>query len=245
MPGDIVYDPGDIPSRIPGYPGRFPRPNIPGPGDRDIWRGPRQAAPVDLRTAIGNLQRERNSFAENRRRSLSALQTAGERGAAQNRKNASLLAARADAALPTSFSQAMGSAERRAKVRQGIVSRGDEAVRNQQLKDRLKIAQQQATRRGSLINVLQTHENIKEGVNAGVSDANARAQASTASMFGSIAGTAAGLGKQWYDRRNTLSEIDMGSLPGYRGDPVGYSSSGQPIYAGTSGDSSFGGGVFF
>lgn len=168
--------------------------------------------PVDLKTSINNLQRERESFGLNRTRTLTALANAGDRGAADARRAGGLTAARADKVNPTSYADAIAGAERRAKVRQGIVTRGDAAVRNQQLKDRLQIAQGQASRRGALINTLQTAANIKEGVNTGVQDANARVRESQASMFGSIAGAAGAVGKNWWNNRSP-------GTPAFTGEP--------------------------
>lgn len=172
-------------------------------------------APVDLKTAISNLQSERESFGLNRTRTLAALANAGDRGAADVRRGAALTSARLDKAPATSYADAVASAERRSKARQGIVIRGDAAVRNQQLRDRLQIAQGQASRRGALINTLQTAANIKEGVNTGVSDANNRVRESQAAMWGSIAGAAAGIGKNWWDNRKATQTPAFTGTPQY------------------------------
>lgn len=169
--------------------------------------------PVDLKTAIKDLQGTRESFGLNRTRTLTALANAGERGIADARRGAALTSARLDRAAPTSYADAIAGAERRAKARQGVVNRGEAAVRNQQLKDRLQIAQGQASRRGTLINVLQNAANIKEGVNTGVSDANNRIRESQAAMWGNIAGAAGAIGKNWWDNRQA------NQTPAYTGTP--------------------------
>lgn len=177
-------------------------------GKNIIEQRGRTDGPIDLKTSITNLQKERESFAGNRTRSMTALANAAERGIAQQKRNAALTAAQADRRMPTSYADAMSSSTRRAKVRQGIVSRGEAAIRNQQMKDRLKIAQGQASRRGALINTMQTAAGIREGVNVGVSDANNRIRESQASMWGSIAGSAARIGKQWWDNRGAVDTGD-------------------------------------
>jgi monoamine oxidase len=143
------------------------------------------------------------------------MANAGDRGAAEVRNVANMTAALNNQAPVTSFSDALASADRRAKARQGIVNRGDAAVRNQQLKDRLAIAKGQISRRGDLINTLQTSANIREGVNAGLSDANNQIRQSNAGMWGSIAGGAARFGKQWLNNRPpagvTTQSMDMGT----------------------------------
>jgi hypothetical protein len=65
---------------------------------------------------------------------------------------------------------------------------------------------------------LQQHENIKAGVNVGVSDANNRAKASSAQMWGNVAGAVAGIGKGYYDK---WKANDLGSIPGNSGDQGG------------------------
>lgn len=173
------------------------------------------AGPVSLKDAIDGLSVERQSFMPNRVRSLASQANAGDRGAAEVRTTANMAAALNNQAPVTSFSDALGSAERRAKIRQGIVNRGDAAVRNQQLKDRLAIAKGQVSRRGDLINTLQTAANIREGVNAGLSDANNAIRQSNAGMWGNIAGGAARFGKEWWNNRSpagvTQQSMDMGT----------------------------------
>jgi hypothetical protein len=87
------------------------------------------------------------------------------------------------------------------RTRQGIVNRGEAAIQNQALKDRLRVVQSGLTKRGSLQNLQQQAINIREGTNVGIQDANNRARVAQANMWGSIVGSAARLGKQWWDNR--------------------------------------------
>jgi|VirMetMinimDraft_7_1064189.scaffolds.fasta_scaffold08709_6 hypothetical protein len=102
--------------------------------------------------------------------------------------------------IPTSGRAATEQAVRRMRARQGIVARGDKAIANQTMKDRLRAVQQTQTRRGQGQNMLQQAQQIKQGVNIGVSDANNRAKASTYGMYGSAAGMLA-KGVQTYMNR--------------------------------------------
>lgn len=94
---------------------------------------------------------------------------------------------------PSSFSSAITQATRRGKARYGIVNRGDKAMANQNLRDRLTFAKAGIAREGTLQTMLSKLSNIREGVNVGVSDANADIAASNAALGGSVIGAGAGL----------------------------------------------------
>lgn len=191
---------------------------IDGGGQRGRWMRDRQAGlpapqlPMDLQTSVAQMGKERQSLMPYRDRALTNLANQGERMAANVQRVATMRAAQGDRAMPTSFRGALDAATRRARARQGIVNRGDAAVRNQQLKDRLAVANQQLQRRGDLQNTLQQALNIKEGVNVGVSDANNRAKASRYKMLGSLAGAATKVGMHMWNNRSMLTQsMDQGT----------------------------------
>ena len=106
---------------------------------------------------------------------------------------ASSAAAQSETVRPTSFGDAIASAGRRAKVRQGIVARGEPAIQNQALRDRLEIARRGARRRGQVRQGLASAANIREGVNVGVADADALISASRADLAGGLLGGVTGV----------------------------------------------------
>lgn len=179
----------------------------------------------NLQRDIQRLSDERNDMAPARTRSI------GQAGNAESRLQralggqASAAVAAREGALPVSFRGAINQATRRMRARQSIVNRGDAAIRNQSLKDRIQVARGSASRRGSLHNALQQAANIREGVNTGVQDANQRIRESRANMFGSIAGAAVRIGKDYFGRSGTVSpETDQGTASAdfYNMDPIDY-----------------------
>jgi hypothetical protein len=94
---------------------------------------------------------------------------------------------------------------RHMRARQGIVNRGDAAVRNQSLRDRVAVARGGFQRRGQFQTALQNAANIKEGVNVGVSSANQAIAESNADLFGGIAGVATGFLSDPQNRQKTGS----------------------------------------
>lgn len=220
MPRNTLVDPTNIPMRDPWRPGTPMPTSAPQgrQGNRPIFDSRSGHGSLGLTNSVNRMATERSRLAPYREKYFKDLAGQGERQASDVRRMANMRAAQGDRERPTSFAAASEAALRRARARAGVINRGDAAVRGQQLKDRLAVTRQHLSRRGSIHNFLQQHENIKAGVNVGVSDANNRAKASSAEMWGNIAGAAAGIGKSYYDKANTLSEIDMGSLPEYRGD---------------------------
>ena len=85
----------------------------------------------------------------------------------------------------------LSNALKRAKARVGIGNRGDAAIRNQQLKDRLTQVRSGIRAKGRAINLQVTGQNIQAGVNVGVGNAQARGRASTADAFGTSVGAIA------------------------------------------------------
>ncbi len=148
-----------------------------GRADRADMRGLRQR----LAASVGNQERRE-----------------GRRLAA----TASSATAQANVRRPTSFAGAIEDATRIARSRDGIMRRGDAAIENQALKDRIAFVQRGVRRRGALQRGLTTAMNIQEGVNVGVSDANQRISQSRASMFGGITGALVGSVSSQEGRQN-------------------------------------------
>jgi len=96
---------------------------------------------------------------------------------------------------------ALDAALKRAKTRVGIGQRGDAAIRNQQLKDRLEQVRMGIAGQARAISTQTAGQNIKAGVNLGVSDARDRISASRASAAGGIVGAVAGGIKGFRDRK--------------------------------------------
>ena len=90
----------------------------------------------------------------------------------------------------------LDNALKRAKTRVGINTRGDNAVRNQQLKDRLTEVRAGMTEKARALDVQVKGQNISSGVNVGAQDAIDRVRAAQADAFGSIAG---GIGAEFKD----------------------------------------------
>lgn len=174
--------------------------------------GKKPSAPVDLKQAVSDLSVERESYQPYKQNYLSSLANQADRGIADLNRTAGMQRALAGRALPPTFGGALGQSLRIAKARQGIMNRGEAAIRNQQLKDRLRVASLQQSKRGQLIDAHQRAANIKEGVNAGISSANNMAKAARYEMFGNIAGAGAVLGKMWWDNR-PIGEIDTSGFP--------------------------------
>jgi hypothetical protein len=77
-------------------------------------------------------------------------------------------------------------------MRSRIESQGDKAIEQQQLSDRVKIAQAGRAREGQFMDAESRAANIREGVNVGVQNANQFIQNSRMNMWGGIAGGLAG-----------------------------------------------------
>lgn len=173
-----------------------------------------ETATQSIKDEIGKLQNVRDSLQPARTRHLGGIANAENRLRASLGRQATMKVAQADRAMPTSFRGALDQATRRMRARQGIVNRGDAAVRNQSLRDRIAVARQQESRRGSLHNTLQQAVNIREGVNVGLSNANAQIRAARANMWGTIAGSASRALTHYLDNRQpnvTVESMDQGT----------------------------------
>jgi len=101
---------------------------------------------------------------------------------------------------PRGFSRQLLQAEKRGKARQGIHERGDKAIRNQQLKDRISIARQAINKRGQVMQSAADAAQIRAGGEAAIKSAHAGTQAAYAGAAGAIAGGALrGFGDKLFD----------------------------------------------
>jgi hypothetical protein len=109
------------------------------------------------------------------------------------------------------FAGNLDMAVRRGKARQGILARGDAAVRNQQLKDRLQLAKRSASRHGQIQGALANAANLREGGNAAAKSASDQVNSALTGAIGSIAGgVARGFG-DWFGGSDVTEGMDMGT----------------------------------
>lgn len=147
-------------------------------------------APSHLRASLARSDANRQTFKGLRDRAAASISNDVNRERFALRKTAAQLsqAETASQGPPTSFASAIGQAARRGRARYGIVNRGDKAIANQNLRDRITFAKAGIQREGSLQTMMQQLANIREGVNVGVSDANASIAASNAALAGGAIG---------------------------------------------------------
>lgn len=93
----------------------------------------------------------------------------------------------------TSFSSTLSANTRVAKARQGIQNRGEKAIKEQQLRDRISIAKTGLRKRKRGLSALTDAASIREGVDLANADADDRIGISNADLFGGVAGGFAGL----------------------------------------------------
>jgi hypothetical protein len=104
---------------------------------------------------------------------------------------------------PRGFSRQLTQASRRGKAREGIKGRGENAVRNQQLKDRLTLARSSVNRRGQLIGAAGDAARLKAGGEAASQRASDIGDAGVSGLLGSVAGGALrGFGDSLFDTGN-------------------------------------------
>lgn len=116
---------------------------------------------------------------------------------------ANLAAQRAGSARfsgPRGFARQLEQSVKRGKARQGIVARGDKAIRNQQLKDRIALARQSVVRRGQLMQSSENAARLRAGAEASSRAASSQVHSAMAGAAGSIAGGAIrGFGDSFFD----------------------------------------------
>ena len=91
-----------------------------------------------------------------------------------------------------SFASTLGVNTRVARVRQGIVNRGENAIRNQQLKDRIRLAQLGLRKRQRGLSSLADAANIRQGTNIANAEADAAMDLSAANLAGGLLGSLVG-----------------------------------------------------
>ncbi len=158
---------------------------------------------------VGVIAGQRNRFAGLRDQFIGDVQSiSGEQqsfGAATGSQAFQVLR---DQGAGTSFGGTLRRGLRVAKARQGIMNRGDAAIRSQRLKDRLQLARTGLRRQGSALDLQSAGEQIRTGVDVGVGRARDAERASTAGLIGTGLGAAAGILRQ--NQLNNDSFFDFG-----------------------------------
>jgi hypothetical protein len=109
-----------------------------------------------------------------------------------------------------SFASQLAQTERRGRARQGILTRGDEAVKNQQLKDRLQMARSGINRRGALMSAASNAERIRGGLEAAQVRAGSMVDSAYAGAGGFLLGAGIkGFGSQISDFFNQPTTQSM------------------------------------
>ena len=166
-----------------------------------------------LRSSLARTREQRGQFSK-----LSTRQAANI-GGQQDRmrrtlgKTASLHAAR-QGGTPTSFAGSIQDATRRAGARQGIVNRGEKAIANQSLKDRLSFVRSGMRQQGVAQQALSQGAHIREGVNIGVTDANEAINASNNALLGTAVGGLTGLALDPQFRQGFTNPGQVSAAPG-------------------------------
>lgn len=114
----------------------------------------------------------------------------------------------------------LSNALRRAKARVGIAGRGDDAIRNQQLKNRLTQVRADVGSQARALQTQVTGINIKAGVNAGVGNAVSAGQAFRANAIGGVLGGAVGVLKANVQDRGGAFNF-FGKKPVFSEQPLG------------------------
>lgn len=155
---------------------------------------------------LGPVRELRQQFGGLRDRSIQRLgSTAGDRS--RVRGLASAFAGQ-QPRTGTTAATTLQESLRISKARTGIVNRGEAAVENQNLKDRLTQVRGGLNRRAQLVDAAGQATNIKQGVNIRTDAAKAFSQGSDAALFGNILGAGAGFLKGNNDRNG--SPFDFG-----------------------------------
>ena len=112
-----------------------------------------------------------------------------------------------------SFAKRLEQSLRRGKARQGIVNRGDAAIRNQQLKDRLQLARSSVSRRGQIQGAAGSARQLRAGLDASERSAKSQVGSALAGAGGFIAGGAIrGFGDNLFNSDSTIPvETDTGT----------------------------------
>jgi len=101
---------------------------------------------------------------------------------------------------PRGFSRQLDQAVKRGKARQGINQRGDKAIRNQQLKDRIALARRSISKRGQIMQSSENAARLRAGGEAATQRANDQTRSAFVGAAGAIAGGAVrGFGDKFFD----------------------------------------------
>jgi hypothetical protein len=146
-----------------------------------------------LMNDLAMLDADRGAFSTLRAQHQGAVGNTQGRLRKELGRSATAAVAQQERGVGPAFGGQLESAVRRMRARQGIMNRGEAAINNQSLKDRIEIARGSMRRRGQLQQSLQQAANIREGVNVGVQNANQIIAESNADLFGGIAGAGAGI----------------------------------------------------
>jgi len=139
---------------------------------------------------------------------------------------------------PRGFARQLEQNIKRGKARQGINERGEKAIRNQQLKDRLTLVRQSAQKRGTLMDTSANAAKLRSAGEAATQSANSQTRAAMTGAVGAIAGGALrGFGDSLFDTGDLSSGImdqqaevdsffgagagDVGGLDGFNFDTSG------------------------
>jgi hypothetical protein len=162
------------------------------------------------RSQIEELGRERQLFrglaerheadVQNIRPEQQAIRGAASSAAAQQLR---------DQGAGTDARSTLAAALRTAKARQGIIQRGDSAIRSQGLKDRLAIVRQNLGRRSSAIDLQGAGEQIVSGIDLSAQRASDQISASRAGAAGAAVGATAAMFKG--NKDNNGSFFDFGN----------------------------------
>ena len=172
-----------------------------------------------LRSQIESLGAERKQF--------SALAQRHERDAQniapeQRKLRASASSASAQAVRDaggggTNAAGSLRTALRQAKARQGIVLRGDEAIKGQRLKDRLKFARSALTRRVSAIDLGTSGQQIKAGIQLNAQNARDSLATARSGAAGAAIGGFAGILKGNKDDNGSFFDFGKKNSSGSKG----------------------------
>lgn len=160
------------------------------------------------RSQIESLGKDRKRFSTLARGFATDANNIGPEQAAVRRTAASVSGQ--DPRTATTAGGTLSEALRRAKARQGIVQRGDKAVRQQRLKDRLSLVRSDIGRRASALDLQGAGQQIRAGVELNAQSAKNSISNARTGAFGATAGAFAGTLKGNKDREGSKGFFDFG-----------------------------------
>jgi hypothetical protein len=159
-----------------------------------------------IRSQVSSLGEDRARFGQLAQRFATSANAIGGKLRAVGRTAAS--EAGQDPRTATTAGDTLSEALRRAKARQGIVQRGDQAVRQQRLKDRLQLVRSDVGRRSSALDLQTQGQQIAAGVNLSGQNARDAISGTRADALGGAMGSFAAVLKG--NKDNTGSLFDFG-----------------------------------